>query len=119
MKADLSDRDSGEELDFENLESDIWDKIARMEHNRWVAEKSIGGFVHMNHASDRKLSRFLKDNLKCHQDLVPFDELDEATQEYDKFTFKMAPVIAHLNKKRILKRQASYRSSKYKCYTIK
>ena len=107
VKADLSDRDSGEELDFENLESDIWDKIARMEHNRWVAEKSIGGFVHMNHASDRKLSRFLKDNLKCHQDLVPFDELDEATQEYDKFTFKMAPVIAHLNKKWILTRQAS------------
>ena len=40
-----------------------------------------------------------------HWDLVPFDDLDAETQAYDTFTFKMAPVIAHLNKKRILKRK--------------
>jgi hypothetical protein len=105
VKADLSDQEAGEELDFETLEEQIWDKIARMEHNRWVAEKSIGGFVLAEKPSERSLAVFLKENLKSHWDLVPFDQLDKETQEYDKFTFKMAPVIAHLNHKRIIKRQ--------------
>lgn len=104
VKADLSDQDSGEELDFDALETEIWDRIARMEHNRWMAEKYIGGFMPVDKTTDKHFGAFLKVNLKSHWDLVPFDQLDEATQEYDKFTFKMAPVIAHLNHKRILKR---------------
>jgi hypothetical protein len=105
VKADLSDLATGEELNFDTLEDDIWDRIARMEHNRWNAEKNINGFVLIEKATDKNLGNFLKQNLKCHWDLVDFDKLDEATQEYDTFTFKMAPVIAHLNNKRILKRQ--------------
>ena len=80
-------------------------RIARMEHNRWNAEKYINGFVRVDGVSDKNLGNFLKGNLKCHWDLVPFDDLDAETQAYDTFTFKMAPVIAHLNKKRILKRK--------------
>ncbi len=106
VKADLSDQEVGEELDFETLEDQIWDKIARMEHNRWVAEKNIGGFVVTEKPSEKQLGAFLKEHLKSHWDLVPFDQLDKETQEYDKFTFKMAPVIAHLNHKRIIKRQS-------------
>lgn len=103
VNAELSDEPSGEELNFDTLDPDIWDKIARMEHNRWMAEKSIGGFVPVEKVQDKPLAQFLKQNLKCHYDLVPFDELDKGTQEYDTFTFRMAPVIAHLNKKRIVK----------------
>lgn len=106
VKADLSDMDTGEELDFDTLEESVWDSIARMEHNRWNAEKYINGFVRVDGVSDKNLGNFLKGNLKCHWDLVPFDDLDKETQAYDTFTFKMAPVIAHLNKKRILKRKA-------------
>jgi TrkA-N domain len=106
VNADLSDLDSGEELDFNTLEADIWDQIARMEHNRWNAEKYINGFVEIEGVKDKDLGNFMKGNLKCHWDLVPFDDLSAETQAYDTFTFKMAPVIAHLNKKRILKRQA-------------
>ena len=106
VNADLSDRESGEELDFDTLEPEIWDKIARMEHNRWNAEKFINGFVKVEIPTDKSLGNFLKGNLKCHWDLIPFDDLSAETQAYDTFTFKMAPVIAHLNKKRILKRQA-------------
>ncbi len=105
VKADLSDQTTGEELNFDTLEDDIWDRIARMEHNRWNAEKHINGFVLIDKATDKNLGTFLKQNLKCHWDLVDFDKLDVETQEYDTFTFKMAPVIAHLNNKRILKRQ--------------
>ena len=83
-----------------------------MEHNRWMAEKSIGGFVPVEKVSDKPLSQFLKQNLKCHYDLVPFDELDKGTQEYDTFTFRMAPVIAHLNKKRIIKSMVPFPKSK-------
>jgi TrkA family protein len=106
VNADLSDRESGEELDFDTLEPEVWDKIARMEHNRWNAEKFINGFVKVDIPTDKNLGNFLKGNLKCHWDLIPFDDLSAETQAYDTFTFKMAPVIAHLNKKRILKRQS-------------
>lgn len=106
VKADLSDQNSGEELDFSTLDEDIWDRIARMEHNRWNAEKYISGFVQVDPVADKSLGAFLKTNLKCHWDLVPFDELPLETQEYDKFTFKMAPAIARLNHKRIMKRQS-------------
>ena len=105
VNADLTDMDTGEELDFDTLEESVWDSIARMEHNRWNAEKYINGFVRVDGVSDKNLGNFLKGNLKCHWDLVPFDDLDAETQAYDTFTFKMAPVIAHLNKKRILKRK--------------
>ncbi|HLF65440.1 MAG TPA: NAD-binding protein [Saprospiraceae bacterium] len=104
VKADLSDQDTGEELNFEALEDQIWDKIARMEHNRWTAEKSINGFILIDKITERELGAFVKENLKCHWDLIPFEQLDAETQEYDKFTFKMAPVIAHLNHKRIVKK---------------
>jgi hypothetical protein len=106
VNADLSDQVAGEELDFDTLEPEIWDKIARMEHNRWNSEKYINGFVKVDVPSDKSLGNFLKGNLKCHWDLIPFDDLPEETQAYDTFTFKMAPVIAHLNKKRILKRKS-------------
>ena len=105
VKADLSDQENGEELDFTALGEEIWDRIARMEHNRWNAEKYISGFVRVDSVEDKNLGAFLKTNLKCHWDLIPFDDLPKETQEYDKFTFKMAPVIASLNHKRILKRQ--------------
>ena len=105
VHADLSDQTTGEELDFDSLEPEVWDRIARMEHNRWNAEKYINGFVQIEGVSDKNLGNFLKGNLKCHWDLVPFDDLSKETQDYDKFTFRMAPVIAHLNKKRILKRE--------------
>ncbi len=102
VKAELSDKD-GDAFDFETIESEIWDRIARMEHNRWMAEKHIAGFVVISRPADRQLGNFLKNNLKCHWDLVPFDQLPSEIQEYDTFTFRMAPAIAQLNNKRILK----------------
>jgi len=106
VNADLSDQPVGEELDFNTLEPEIWDRIARMEHNRWNSEKYINGFVRVDGVGDKNLGNFLKGKLKCHWDLIPFDNLDEQTQAYDTFTFKMAPVIAHINNKKILKRPA-------------
>lgn len=106
VKAELSDIQSGEELKFDDISEELWDKIARMEHNRWNAEKNINGFVLIDKVSDRNLGVFLKDYLKCHWDLVPFDRLDHETQEYDKYTFKMAPIIAKLNHKKILRKRA-------------
>lgn len=105
VNADLTDQTSGEEFEMDSLSEEAWDRIARMEHNRWNSEKYINGFTLVEPVKDNNLGTFLKGNLKCHWDLIPYDELDKETQEYDKFTFRMAPVIAHLNKKRIIKRQ--------------
>ncbi len=104
VKADLTDVDTGDELNFDDIDESIWEKIARMEHNRWTAEKNINGFVLVQKEPEKTLGTFLKENLKCHWDLVPFEKLDKETQDYDKFTFKMAPVIAKLNNKTIRKK---------------
>ena len=108
VNSEFSDRETGEELNFDTLDDSIWDTVARMEHHRWVAEKIINGFVLVDPEKDRSLGSFLKEKMKCHWDLVPFDQLDAETQWHDTFTFRMAPVIAKLNQKRILKLPADH-----------
>jgi hypothetical protein len=105
INAEMTDREDGEVIRFDTIEDSVWDKIARMEHNRWNAEKFINGYVLTAPVGDRKMASFLNSNLKVHQDLVPFDELTPEVQQYDTFTFRMAPVIAQLNNKRIVRRE--------------
>ncbi|HJW28880.1 MAG TPA: NAD-binding protein [Saprospiraceae bacterium] len=104
VKAELTDSQEGEELDFTTIADTAWDSIARMEHNRWNAEKFIKGYRRIDPPQDRQLGRFLNENLKLHWDLVPYDQLPPEIQEYDTFTFRMAPVIAKLNHKRIVRK---------------
>jgi len=101
VHAEFTDRTDGEELNFDTFDDETWDRIARMEHNRWMAEKYLNGYVPIGDVADQNLKRLLNLTLKCHPDIVPFDELSKEIQSYDMFTFRMAPVIAKLNQKRI------------------
>ena len=103
VHAKFTDQADGEDWDIESLNEDNWDRIARMEHNRWMAEKYLTGYVYIDDVPDKTLKKVLNQTLKCHSDLVPFDQLSKDIQDYDKFTFHMAPVIAELNNKRIIK----------------
>ena len=103
VDAEFTDQPDGEDWDINSLDEETWDRIARMEHNRWMAEKYLNGYFHIHTMRDSELLDFLNQTLKFHSDLVPFDELSKEIQEYDKFTFRMAPEIARLNNKRIIK----------------
>ena len=103
VHAAFTDQPGGEEWNIDALDEHTWDRIARMEHNRWMAEKYLNGYVHIDNMQNTELMVFLNHTLKFHSDLVPFDELSKEIQEYDKFTFRMAPVIARLNNKRIIR----------------
>ncbi len=49
--------------------------LARVEHERWAAHLWLAGWTSGLKRDDSK---------KIHNNLIPYDELDEATQEYDK-----------------------------------
>jgi hypothetical protein len=103
VHAKFTDREDGEEWNIDRIDDATWDRIARMEHNRWMAEKYLNGFVHIEAVPDKELMELLNLTLKCHPDIVPFDQLSTEIQAYDMFTFRMAPEIARLNNKRIVK----------------
>ena len=93
-------------FDFESIDNNTKDIIKHMEHNRWNAEKLINGFINMKEfTNEKEEKKFLKDKLKCHWYIVPYDQLSEEIQEYDLATFMMAPEIAKLNEKMIIKMQ--------------
>jgi len=104
VNAEFTDQAGGKEFDFEKLDDLVWDRIARMEHHRWMAEKYLNGFVYTPDLPDKELMHFLNLTLKCHPDMVPFEDLSREIQEKDMFTFRMAPEIARLNNKRIIQK---------------
>lgn len=104
VNAEFTDQEGGKELDMAALSDQVWDRIARMEHYRWMAEKYLNGYVYTRELTDKELMHFLNLTLKCHPDMVPFEELTREIQEKDMFTFRMAPEIARLNHKRIIQK---------------
>jgi len=104
VNAEFTDLDGGNELDMGSLGEQVWDRIARMEHYRWMAEKYLSGYVYTPDLPDKEKMHFLNLALKCHPDMVPFEDLTREIQEKDMFTFRMAPEIARLNHKRIIQK---------------
>ena len=62
-------------------------KLAKMEHRRWVAERSLAGW---------KLSDKKDVVLRTHPDLVPWAELPASVQQYDKDAVKHIPGLLDL-----------------------
>jgi len=60
------------------------DRLARMEHLRWMAEKERNGWVH---------GSVRDNNTKIHPDLVPWEELDEQAKEKDRNAVGVIPKI--------------------------
>ena len=60
------------------------DRLARMEHDRWMKEKQLNGWV-MGIPRDNEK--------KVHPDLIPWDELDEAGKEKDRNAVRTIPEL--------------------------
>ena len=71
--------------DFSSDEINLYVKqIAPIEHNRWTAEKLAFDFSFGKlPLNDKNLKNILKDTLKVHDQLLPFNQLDEINKEKD------------------------------------
>ena len=69
----LEPDDPGLERKWAALDASTLDMLSRIEHQRWAAVKWSGGWRQGTRCDERKI----------HNNLVPFDELDEATKGYD------------------------------------
>lgn len=73
----------GQSPPYEFTEAQI-EKLAMMEHDRWVAERLKGGWAYSS-AKDVKS--------KTHPDLICWDDLDEATKDYDRRAMEDFPQV--------------------------
>ena len=65
-----------------------WQEIlAEMEHRRWIAERTVYGFRKTE--GDEKKDKVLK----LHPDIIPYDDLDEDTKNYDRNIVNTAPLL--------------------------
>lgn len=63
-----------------NLTADQIESLSRMEHERWAAPLWLG-----NYSSGQR-----NDELRIHPNLVPYDQLDQSTKNYDTEQVRMA-----------------------------
>jgi hypothetical protein len=69
-------------------------QIAPIEHDRWLAEKYAFDFSYGKLPStDKNLKKILKDTLKVHDQLVPYNELDTVNKEKDLDMFLLLPLL--------------------------
>lgn len=69
-------------------------KIGSIEHSRWSAEKLAFGFTYGQlPTTDKHLKKILKDSLKVHDQLIPFDQLDTLNKEKDLDMFYILPLL--------------------------
>lgn len=69
-------------------------KIGPIEHGRWSAEKLAFGFSYGTlPPTDRNLKKILKDSLKIHDQLIPYDQLDTVNKEKDLDMFYILPLL--------------------------
>ena len=66
------------------------DVLAEVEHNRWDIERLILGVSDLTDAqqaeaaADSALYAHWKKDLQMNKNIIPYDELDEGTKDYDK-----------------------------------
>jgi hypothetical protein len=92
---DYKPRDEGERLTLPD-DLEIKMAIAKMEHNRWMAQKILDGFTSVKDRTN--FPRELKTVLLSHPDIVPFEDLSTIDIEKDWVTY---PKIVETSKIRL------------------
>jgi hypothetical protein len=69
-----------------------------MEHKRWSAEKMVFNYKYGPLVSDKADRYVLKDVLKIHDQLIPYDKLTEIEKEKDLNLFLLMPLLSRIYK---------------------
>jgi hypothetical protein len=86
-----------EPLTVENI-THFYARLAPMEHKRWSAEKMVFNYKYGPLVSDKADRYVLKDVLKIHDQLIPYDKLTEIEKEKDLNLFLLMPLLSRIYK---------------------
>lgn len=83
-------------LNTENI-TRFYNKLAPMEHKRWSAEKMVFNYKYGPLVADKSDRYILKDILKIHDQLIPYEKLSETEKEKDLNLFLLLPLLSQIN----------------------
>lgn len=93
--------DPREAVDLEEILKKGEQLLARLEHDRWLARKLVNGYIH-----GKKLERKLRDRLKIHVDIRPWEELSEKDREKDLIVLKNIENILKEGDRKIVRKES-------------
>ena len=73
--------------------TNFYPRVAPLEHTRWNAEKMVFNYKYGPFPTDKKEKHLLKEVLKIHDQLVPYEKLSEDDKQKDLNIFLMVPVL--------------------------
>lgn len=72
-------------------------RLAPLEHKRWSAEKMVFNFKYGPFSENKEEKYLLKEVLKIHDQIIPYDRLTEEEKQKDLNIFLMLPLLNALN----------------------
>ncbi|MEM6299928.1 MAG: hypothetical protein AAF740_14665, partial [Bacteroidota bacterium] len=70
--------------------------LAPVEHDRWTSEKLAYKFRFGPFPKDRTVKNLLKDTLKIHDQIIPYEELTQEMEDKDFNMFLLIPVMQRM-----------------------
>lgn len=108
LGAELVDRKIEKpDFDFDKISAHQKITLAKMEHNRWNAEKFLTGFVAGKDNFEKDFYKLLKENLKWHKDLQPWEELTDVEKHKDEMLNEIKIITSNLKYKKTIDRLQS------------
>ncbi|MES2373034.1 MAG: NAD-binding protein [Bacteroidota bacterium] len=71
----------------------FYPKLATVEHSRWSGEKMVFNYKYGPFSSDKKEKYILKEVLKIHDQLIPYDRLTQGEKDKDLNLFLLLPLL--------------------------
>lgn len=78
----------------------FYPRLATVEHTRWSAEKMVFNFRYGPYPAERKDKVVLKEVLKIHDQLIPYEKLTEEEKKKDLNLFLLMPLLYKLKQTR-------------------
>ncbi|SJZ92702.1 NAD-binding protein [Sediminibacterium ginsengisoli] len=74
----------------------FYPRLAEVEHKRWSAEKMVFNYKFGPFPADKKEKYILKEVLKIHNQLIPYEQLTEGEKQKDLNLFMLLPLLYSL-----------------------
>jgi voltage-gated potassium channel Kch len=93
---------TGEEFDDTKITEEQKLTLSRMEHNRWMADRLLSGYVSTRILQDKDLQKILKKQLRLHKDIRPWEELSDTDKKKDSLLIdNLAKIVKEAGRKLI------------------